>query len=601
VTEGRLTPAKPHRGRAARPLPTETTGLPACRRPEIVELSDGAALDLEIAPVSKRIGDATVRMLAYNGSIPGPTLRVAQGSQIEVDVVNEGDLEATVHWHGLRLDNRSDGTHETQAPIPIGGRYSCTVAFPDPGLYWYHPHIREDYGQEMGLYGNVIVEPAEPGYWAPVNREWVLTLDDVLIEDGRIAAFSRSETSYAAMGRFGNVLLVAGEPVLALQARQGEVVRLYLTNTANTRVFKVKLPGARMKLVGGDSGRCEREEIVEEAILPPSERVILDVLFERAGELALEHHTPEKVYRLASIAVSDEPAEFSLAEAFEQLRSDPELSAEREGLDRHLSAEPDKTLAFVAEMDFEEPAGGAAAYTCPMHPEVVSEEPGRCPSCGMKLMAMTLTYMCPMHPEVVSEEPGRCPSCGMKLLPAHVAQVGGQHDHEHQHGEHEHGRDHENGHAHEPDSHDHGHDHAATDGIEWEDDMVEVNKITTPANTRWKLIDRSTDAANHDIAWQFRVGDRVKIRLVNEMDSDHPMHHPFHIHGAGRFLVLARDGAVEPNLVWSDTVLVRTGQTVDIMLEVTNPGRWMAHCHIAEHHESGMMFSFDVAEAEAPS
>ena len=228
---------------------------------------------------------------------------MAEGSQIEVDVVNEGDLEATVHWHGLRLDNRSDGTHETQAPIPIGGRYSCTVAFPDPGLYWYHPHIREDYGQEMGLYGNVIVEPADPEYWAPVNREWVLTLDDVLIEDGRIAAFSRSETSYAAMGRFGNVLLVAGEPELALEARQGEVVRLYLTNTANTRVFKVKLPGARMKLVGGDSGRCEREEIVEEAILAPSERVILDVLFERAGELALEHHTPEKVYRLASIAV----------------------------------------------------------------------------------------------------------------------------------------------------------------------------------------------------------------------------------------------------------------------------------------------------------
>ena len=124
--------------------------------------------------------------------------------------------------------------------------------------------------------------------------------------------------------------------------------------------------------------------------------------------------------------------------------------------------------------------------------------------------------------------------------------------------------------------------------------MVEVNKITTPANTRWKLVDRSHDAENHAIHWQFRVGDRVKIRLVNEMDSDHPMHHPFHIHGAGRFLILARDGVVEPNLVWSDTVLVRTGETVDIVLDVTNVGRWMAHCHIAEHHESGMMFSFDV-------
>ena len=89
----------------------------------------------------------------------------------------------------------------------------------------------------------------------------------------------------------------------------------------------------------------------------------------------------------------------------------------------------------------------------------------------------------------------------------------------------------------------------------------------------------------------------MKLRLVNEMDSDHPMHHPFHIHGAGRFVILARDGVTEPNLVWKDTVLVRTGETVDILLDVTNPGVWMAHCHIAEHHESGMMFSFHVDPA----
>jgi FtsP/CotA-like multicopper oxidase with cupredoxin domain len=74
------------------------------------------------------------------------------------------------------------------------------------------------------------------------------------------------------------------------------------------------------------------------------------------------------------------------------------------------------------------------------------------------------------------------------------------------------------------------------------------------------------------------------------------MHHPSHVHGAGRLLVLSRDGVVEPNLVWKDTVLVRTGETVDILLDVTNPGLWMAHCHIAEHHESGMMFSFSVDE-----
>jgi FtsP/CotA-like multicopper oxidase with cupredoxin domain len=146
-------------------------------------------------------------------------------------------------------------------------------------------------------------------------------------------------------------------------------------------------------------------------------------------------------------------------------------------------------------------------------------------------------------------------------------------------------------HAHE---HAHGDAHD-TSGIEWEDDMVDVNRITTPANTRWKLVDRETGASGSEIDWRFRVGDRVKIRLVNEMDSDHPMHHPFHIHGAGRFLILTRDGVPETNLVWKDTVLVPTGQTVDIVLDVTHPGRWMAHCHIAEHHESGMMLNFDVA------
>ena len=86
----------------------------------------------------------------------------------------------------------------------------------------------------------------------------------------------------------------------------------------------------------------------------------------------------------------------------------------------------------------------------------------------------------------------------------------------------------------------------------------------------------------------------MKIRLVNDMDQDHPMHHPFHVHGAGRFLVLARDGEPDDNLVWKDTVLVRAGETVDILLDVTNPGLWMAHCHIAEHNQSGMMFSFRV-------
>jgi FtsP/CotA-like multicopper oxidase with cupredoxin domain len=137
-----------------------------------------------------------------------------------------------------------------------------------------------------------------------------------------------------------------------------------------------------------------------------------------------------------------------------------------------------------------------------------------------------------------------------------------------------------------------------SDGLEWEDLMPEINRASEPSNMRWMLIDRESGAENGAITWAFTVGDRVKIRLVNEMESDHPMHHPFHVHGAGRFLVLSREGEAESNLVWKDTVLVPAGQTVDILLDVSNPGLWMAHCHIAEHAQSGMMFSFNVSRRD---
>jgi FtsP/CotA-like multicopper oxidase with cupredoxin domain len=438
------------------------------------------------------------------------------------------------------------------------------------------------------------------------------------------------------MGRFGNHLLVAGDPDLRVSFRAGEVARLWLTNTANTRVFNVTLPGARMKLVGGDSGRVEHEEFVEQVVLAPSERVVVDVLVESPGELALEHHTPHRTYRLATIIVA-EGAPSTAATQFGQLRRAPELEAERAQLDHWLAAAPDKILALVAQMD--DPAAmpeaaGPVTYACPMHPDVTSTEPGRCPKCGMKLLASqaptVTTYACPMHPEVISDQPGHCPKCGMKLLasqaptattyacPMHPEVVSDQPGHcpkcgmkliaavpertataDHDHAGMDHsGMDH-------ADIDRSGMEHSGTvyggrgrggaEGIEWEDDMVEVNRQTTSATMHWRFLDRTTGADSPAIDWRFSVGDRVKIRLINEMASDHPMHHPFHLHGAGRFLVLARDGVTEPNLVWKDTVLVRTGETVDIMFDVTNPGLWMAHCHIAEHMQSGMMFSFNVA------
>jgi FtsP/CotA-like multicopper oxidase with cupredoxin domain len=304
-----------------------------------------------------------------------------------------------------------------------------------------------------------------------------------------------------------------------------------------------------MKLVGGDSGRYERETFVDEVLLSPSERAVVDVLFDSPGDVRLEHRTPDHVYDLGAFSVTA-TAVSDASRSFESLRVDPELTAERQLIEHDLERSPDKVLAFVAEMH--------------LH--------------GDDDMAVT-SYVCPMHPDVTATEPGNCPKCGMKLLPSDAPPVPTPESHE--------------GAAHTA--------HGQGDGIEWEDLMPEINRASDPSNVRWKLIDRQSGAENGAISWAFRVGERVKIRLVNEMKSDHPMHHPFHIHGAGRFLILSRDGMPEPNLVWKDTVLVRMGETVDILLEVTNPGLWMVHCHIAEHSESGMMFSFLVSEKEQPS
>jgi FtsP/CotA-like multicopper oxidase with cupredoxin domain len=484
-------------------FPSATDGLPACRPSEVVDLADGDSFELRIAPVVNRVGDTEVRMLAYDGSIPGPTLRVRQGAELTVLVRNDGDHETTVHWHGLRLDNAYDGVpYETQAPIPVGGSFTYRLRFPDDGVFWYHPHVREDYGLEMGLYGNIIVDPLDEA-WPPADREALVTLDDVLIEDGRIAPFRIDGPTHTAMGRFGNVMLTGGYTDLRLDAAAGEVVRLFLTNTANTRIFKIVVPGARMKLIGGDNGRCERDEWIDDVLVSPSERAVVDVLFAEAGTYPIEHRTIDGIYPLGSVRVSENPASRSLVQTFETLHSNPALAEERVRLDEALRRAPDKTLVFTASM--------------------------------------------PM---------------------AH------------------------SGHGH----HD-AHAHDSGDGVEWEDLMADMNAQSDASNMVWQLVDEETGDANGAIDWRFSVGDRVKLRLVNTMHSDHPMPHPFHVHGAGRFLVIARDGEPNANLMWKDTVFIRAGETVDILLELTQPGLWMAHCHIAEHNQDGMLFTFRVDAA----
>jgi FtsP/CotA-like multicopper oxidase with cupredoxin domain len=131
--------------------------------------------------------------------------------------------------------------------------------------------------------------------------------------------------------------------------------------------------------------------------------------------------------------------------------------------------------------------------------------------------------------------------------------------------------------------------------VEWAGTMPGMNWATVGRQAQWTLRDVATGKENHEIDWHFHVGDQLRLRLVNVRETLHAMQHPIHLHGQ-RFLILAVNGVPVDNPVWKDTVLVPAGGAVDLLVELSNPGRWMLHCHIAEHLQSGMMMTINVEQ-----
>ena len=175
----------------------------------------------------------------------------------------------------------------TQPLVPPGGRFTYRVHFRDAGIYWYHPHHREDIQQDLGLYGNMLVRSPNPNYYGPANREESLMLDDLLVDADGLSPHGGEAPTHALMGRFGNVFLVNGEPQYSLAVQRGEVVRFFLTNASNARIFNVSFAGARMKVVATDVGKFEREAWVASVVIGPAERYVVEVEFAEPGRIAL--------------------------------------------------------------------------------------------------------------------------------------------------------------------------------------------------------------------------------------------------------------------------------------------------------------------------
>ena len=512
----------------------EINKLETVTNSEVVELQDGDTYVIDATIVKQHVGNQTIKRLAYNGQIPGPILKAPRGSKITIIHNNLTDEATALHSHGLRGESRYDGAAPlTQDPIPVGESFTYELEFPDAGVYWYHPHVREDYAQEMGLYGNYIVE--EDGYWNGNAQDRYLILDD-FDTDG---IFTPNEETHTLMGRFGDKLLINDQENYQVNLEAGQIGRMFITNVANTRTFDVEFSGTQMKLVGGDNGRIQEETFIDNVVLGTSERYIVEVLYEKSGTYPIYHRGEQ----IGEVVVS-ESTQTSQKPTFNTLRNnDADYQDIIDNLDAFVAQEPDQKLRIDIEMT------GQMNEMMQMGIEEI-ERDGE-------------TYYRMMGVELNLE--GAVEHCGIMEMEGcdELIELNG-------------------GEAEEED-----------EGIEWEDDMALMNSLSNTENIQWKLINESTNEKPTMSDWNFNKGDFVKVRIFNDPTSMHPMQHPVHFHGQ-RFIVLSRDGEVNDNFQWKDSVLVPSGQTVDIIIEMTNEGDWMAHCHIAEHNAAGMMFNFKV-------
>lgn len=483
----------------------DPASVPDVRPSAVVPMRDGDTLDLSATLVRRTIAGRPYVMYGFNGEVPGPLIRVPQNATITVRFHNRIDLPSSVHWHGVRLDNRFDGAVGiTQQAVAPGDSFVYHVHFPDAGVYWYHPHVREDVEQALGLFGNMIVDSPDSAYYSPANREQVLVFDDLLVNADSLIPYGKTGPDFALMGRVGNLLLVNGEPRYTLTAHRGEVVRFFLTNAASSRTYNISFGGAPMKVLASDVSRFEHEERVPSVVLAPAERYIVEARFDTPGRYALlnavqaiNHYRGEfdaEVDTLGIVTVDSAPAAPDYAGAFDALRDNVAVTRDIDRYRPYFDKPPDKRLVLTVR--------------------------------GSGLPVATVQFM--------------------NVDTAYYAPV------------------------------------------EWVDGMPDMNWLSTNDQVKWILRDEATGKEDMDIDWHVKEGSVVKLELYNDPKSFHPMQHPIHLHGQ-RMLVVSRDGVRTRNLVWKDTVLIPVGSTVDVLIDASNPGAWMLHCHIAEHLGSGMM------------
>ena len=270
--------------------------------------------------------ETPTRVMHYNGSIPGPLLRLAQGRESLIRFENALDEPSSVHWHGLRIDNAMDGVPGmTQAAVQPGEHFDYRLTPPDAGTYWYHTHQRSWAQLALGLSGVLIVDETNPPEF---DQDLVFAIDDWRLDDNLQFSLDTlgSTHDWAHAGRMGNVLTVNGEATRQYPVARGERVRLRMVNVANARIMNLLLGERAVSVIAIDGQPVSPYAITDGRIqLAPGQRMDLaiDMTGEPDSRSLIEVIIGEYAYEVASFDYAASAKREQLLETPVQLEANP--------------------------------------------------------------------------------------------------------------------------------------------------------------------------------------------------------------------------------------------------------------------------------------
>lgn len=508
---------------------------PALPIPELLTADASNRIQLIVQAGQSNFAGKTATTWGYNGNLLGPAVKLNKGQSVNVDIHNQLAEETTLHWHGLEIPGEVDGG--PQGIIPAGGKRSVTFT-PDQraATCWFHPHQHGKTGHQvaMGLAGLVLIEDEEIRKLM-LPKQWGIDDVSVIIQDKQFSADGQVDYQLdimtAAVGWFGDTLLTNGAIYPQHAAPRGWL-RLRLLNGCNARSLNIAASDNRpLYVIASDGGLLAEPVKVTELPMLMGER--FEVLVDVSDGKAFDLVTLPVSQMGMAIAPFDKPHPV--------MRVQPLLIT----------------------------ASGTLPDTLTSMPSLPSLE-------GLTVRKLQLSMdpmLDMMGMQMLMKKFGGQAMAGMD----HGKMMGHMNNDNMDHGNMNHG----NMNHGEMGNMQHGNMGNMKHGGSF--DFHNANRINGQAFDMNKPM--------------FAAAKGQHERWVISGQGD-MMLHPFHIHGT-QFRILSENGKAPAahRAGWKDTVRVEGGVSevlVKFDHDAPKEHAYMAHCHLLEHEDTGMMLGFTV-------